>query len=57
MNDLTGNADERTRQLAEVLQREEATNEWLHRQLTLALASWAESETVIDENIEARTDY
>ena len=57
MNDLTGNADERTRQLAEVLQREEATKEWLHRQLTLALASWAESETVIDESIEARTDY
>ena len=57
MNDLTGNADERTRQLAEVLQRVEATNEWLHRQLTLALASWAESETVIDESIEARTDY
>jgi hypothetical protein len=57
MNDLTGNADERTRQLAEELQRGDVSNQWLQRQLTLVLAAWAESETEVDENREARIDY
>ena len=57
MDDLTGNADERTRQLSDELQRGPVTNQWLHRQLTLVLAAWAESETVLDKNIEARTDF
>lgn len=57
MNDLVGNADERTRQLAEALEPGTVTNEWLQRQLALVLAAWADSETAVDESIGARTDF
>lgn len=54
-DDLTGTADERRAQLA----RLEATPsaEWLLRQLESVLDAWADDETSLDIDREARTDY
>ncbi|MBU1588648.1 MAG: hypothetical protein KKH51_11980 [Actinobacteria bacterium] len=54
MDDLTGTADERIRRLAAVADPDAA---WLRRQLENALAAWAEDETELDIDREARTDY
>ena len=57
MDDLTGNADERIRALAELAAIEALEIEWLRRQLDLALAAWAEDATALDIDQESRADY
>ena len=54
--DLSGTADERAAQLS-ALDPEALTAQWLHRQLRSALSAWAEDETEIDIDVEARADY
>ncbi len=55
MDDLTGTADERMRQLASTTGEPDAA--WLRRQLDSALAAWAADETELDVDREARIDY
>ena len=57
MDDLTGAAGERARQLARL--ESEATLEaaWLRRQLTLVLEAWAADEKALDVDAETREDY
>ncbi|MCU1421300.1 MAG: hypothetical protein JWN36_951 [Microbacteriaceae bacterium] len=57
MDDLTGNADERIRALAELAAVEALEIEWLRRQLDLALAAWAADATALDIDQESRADY
>ena len=57
MDDLTGNADERIRALAELAAVEALEIEWLRRQLDLALAAWAADATALDIDRESRADY
>lgn len=54
-DDLHGTADERRRQLRELSGPMSA--EWLRRQLDSTLAAWAQDETTLDIDTEARTDY
>jgi hypothetical protein len=54
-DDLTGTADERLAQLAQVTGPLPA--EWLRRQLDAALAAWADDETALDIDAEAHADY
>jgi hypothetical protein len=56
-DDLTGTADERTKQLAERVAAAPLSAAWLHRQLVSALAAWAEDETVLDIEQESRVDF
>lgn len=56
-DDLTGTADERMQQLAELEAVGAPTAAWLRRQLDNALAAWAADETVLDIEIEAHTDF
>ena len=57
MEDLTGTADERMRQLVELEARGPLAAEWVRDQLTLALMTWAEAETRLDVDSERREDY
>lgn len=54
--DLSGTADDRLRQLAE-LESIDLPGSWLRRQLHAALSAWADDETRLDIDEEARTDY
>ena len=56
--DLTGTVDDRIAQLSELDRAGEATSApWLRRQLDAALESWAATETKVDIESEAHTDY
>lgn len=55
--DLTGTADERRRRLAELTATRQPSAEWLQRQLEAALAAWADDETRLDIDDEARADF
>lgn len=55
-DDLTGTADERIQQLAQ-LEEAALTVGWLKRQLDAVLLAWANDETELDINREARVDY
>ncbi|MFG6446084.1 hypothetical protein ACFXP7_12275 [Microbacterium sp. P06] len=56
--DLSGTVDERIAQLASIDEGDVGVSaEWLHRQLRSALAAWAEDETGLDIETEAREDY
>lgn len=54
---LSGTADERRSQLAHLAERGPLSAEWLKRELDAVLDAWAEDETVIDVEEEARTDF
>lgn len=57
MDDLTGTADERARQLAELAELEALEREWLHRQLELTIAALAQAEDDLRVAAERREDY
>ena len=57
MDDLTGTADQRARQLAELEATGSLSEEWLTRQLKLALKAWEADETLLDINAEGREDF
>ena len=56
-DDLHGTADERRRQLTELEAAGPLPAEWLRRQLDSCLAAWADDETTLDIEAEARIDY
>ncbi|KAA9108085.1 hypothetical protein [Microbacterium rhizomatis] len=57
-DDLTGTVDEWIAQLAELeAQGVTLPAEWLRRQLGAALTAWADAESRIDIDKEAREDY
>ncbi len=57
MDDLTGTADERARQLASIVATSEPPGDWLLRQLELALAAWARDENELDIDVESKQDF
>ncbi len=57
MDDLTGTADERARQLASIVATSEPLGDWLLRQLELALAAWARDENELDIDVESKQDF
>ncbi len=57
MDDLTGTADQRARQLAALEATESLSSEWLTRQLKLVLEAWEADETILDINAEGREDF
>ncbi|WP_308466580.1 hypothetical protein [Rathayibacter soli] len=57
MDDLTGAADERTRQLARFESEGPLTSDWLRRQLELVLEAWAADEKTLDIDAEGREDF
>ncbi|MFG6502214.1 hypothetical protein [Microbacterium sp. P05] len=54
--DLTGTADDRIAQLTQ-LDAGDLSADWLRRQLDAALQAWADDETTLDIDEEARVDY
>ena len=54
--DLSGTAGERMKQL-EALGTSPQTAAWLRRQLDAALLAWADDETELDIDREAKTDF
>lgn len=56
MDDLKGTADDRIVQLGQ-LDASALTPQWLRRQLDLALAAWADDETILDIQAESHEDY
>lgn len=57
MDDLTGTSGERTRQLAQHASNGPLPPDWLHRQLELTLAAWADDEKTVIVDLEGREDY
>ncbi len=55
--DLTGTADERMKQLAELAAAAPLSAAWLHHQLISALTAWAQDETTLDIEEESRVDF
>lgn len=57
MDDLTGSADERTRQLARLESDRSLPPDWVRRQLGLVLEAWAADEKTLDINAEGHEDF
>jgi hypothetical protein len=57
MDDLTGTADDRARQLRALAADGPLEAAWLHRQLDLALGTWGEAESELRIAAERREDY
>ena len=57
MDDLTGNAGQRARRLAELETEGAPSAEWLRRQLALALEAWAADEKTLDIEAEGHEDF
>ncbi|WP_431280047.1 hypothetical protein [Leifsonia poae] len=57
MDDLTGSAGERTRQLIRLESEALLEAEWLRRQLALVLDAWAADEKTLDVEAEGREDF
>ena len=57
MDDLSGTADERIRELERREALEELELAWIRRQLDLALAAWASDATALDIDQDSRADY
>ena len=57
MDDLTGAAGERARQLARLESQGTLEPAWPRRQLGLALEAWAADEKTLDVDAETREDF
>ncbi|MFF1572633.1 hypothetical protein ACFVWR_07805 [Leifsonia sp. NPDC058292] len=57
MDDLTGSAEERARQLEVIEAQGEPDRDWLRRQLALVLQAWGDDETIIVIEAEGREDF
>lgn len=56
--DLTGTVDERLATLRELdVEGSDMSIYWLYRQLERALSEWADEESQIDAEVEARVDF
>ncbi len=57
MDDLTGSPEARARRLAQLESEGPLPQEWLRRQLGLALEAWAVDETILDIEAEGHEDF
>lgn len=57
MDDLTGTAAERARQLAKLEAEGPLPPDWVRRQLDLVLVEWDEDETALAIDAEGREDF
>jgi hypothetical protein len=57
MDDLTGTAGERARQLVRLESEGKPTAEWMRRQLALILEAWEADEKTLDIDAEGREDF
>lgn len=57
MDDLSGTADDRVRQLRDLAAEGPLEAAWLHRQLDLVLGTWGDAESELRIAAERREDY